>query len=94
MSRVKRTVSKEVVGVNQSAECREIANGCAWHIQAVAGTFPASKLPGKVKGHLDLWFRGPLNYRSDWIGTSDLLYPIYRVKAGPSRRMSQMQAFW
>src|SRR5262245_5270822 len=32
--------------------------------------------------------------RGDWIRTSDLLNPIFRVKAAPSRRMSQMQAFW
>jgi hypothetical protein len=34
------------------------------------------------------------NSRGDWIRTSDLLNPILWVKAAPSRRMSQMQAFW
>jgi hypothetical protein len=39
-------------------------------------------------------FRGePSACRGDWIRTSDLLNPILGVKAAPSRRMSQMQAF-
>jgi integrase len=32
--------------------------------------------------------------RGDWIRTSDLLNPILGVEAAPSRRISQMQAFW
>src|SRR5262249_36841553 len=36
----------------------------------------------------------PSECRGDWIRTSDLLNPILGDKAGSSRRMSQMQAFW
>jgi hypothetical protein len=35
-----------------------------------------------------------LRCRGDWIRTSDLLNPIFRVRGASSRRMSQMQAFW
>jgi hypothetical protein len=32
--------------------------------------------------------------RCDWIRTRDVLNPIIRVKVAPSRRISQVQAFW
>ncbi len=36
----------------------------------------------------------PCVSRGDWIRTSDLLNPILGGEAAPSRRMSQVQAFW
>lgn len=36
----------------------------------------------------------PCECRGHWIRTSDVLNAIYGFEAAPSRRMSQMQAFW
>jgi hypothetical protein len=46
------------------------------------------------KPRRNLLLQRGLQCRGDWIRTSDLLNPIFRVKSASSRRISQMQAFW
>jgi hypothetical protein len=56
---------------------------------------PPQKLKSRRQSHLQPTTGFDVtSCRGDWIRTSDLLNPIFRVKAAPSRRMSQMQAFW
>jgi hypothetical protein len=62
------------------------ANSQVWNTLAVSGD------GDKRRGPLTIPVSEPL-CRGDWIRTSDLLNPILGVKAAPSRRMSQMQAF-
>jgi hypothetical protein len=61
--------------------------------EGIAGpTFPElPQLPGTSPGTEDNSLGNV--HRGDWIRTSDLLNPILWVKAAPSRRMSQVQAF-
>src|SRR5262249_19189282 len=65
---------------------------------AVLASLPAQSLHGtgrpSEKGLPQAFATASLRCRGDWLRTSDLLNPIFRVKAASSRRMSQMQAFW
>jgi hypothetical protein len=66
--------------------CENVLVSCRVSCKAVASQ--------KEKARRNSLLRRALRCRGDWIRTSDLLNPILWAEVAPSRRMSQMQAFW